>query len=134
MTQEEIIEYNKRCAEFLGWEYLDDFNYPEHNAIGYYDNEGNHKGIELYFHSDWNWIMEIVEKIAKIPTKYKNGLYKYLVSVELNLITGVNIEGMYARNFGDKEDFQRICFYERDFKTNTVEAINEFLIWYEQNK
>jgi len=66
MTQEEIFDYNKRCAEFLG--YIN--TTPTDKDFDIYHNEkgmiiGNkiHTMIEpmsAKFHSDWNWIMELV--------------------------------------------------------------------------
>ncbi len=61
-------EFNKLCAEFLGgkikedgWNFcLTDFG-VKHCGYGF------HEGFDLKFHSDWNWIMEVVEKISNIP-------------------------------------------------------------------
>ena len=50
MTQEEILDYNKRCAEFLGEEMTTYFVETQMDLIG---------SSELHFHSDWNWIMEV---------------------------------------------------------------------------
>jgi len=49
-------EFNKLCAEYLGWEYL---------ISGVYNNNNNiiFKKEELKFHSDWNWIMEVWNKL-----------------------------------------------------------------------
>jgi len=51
------VEYNKLCAEFLGWNYLISGVYKDELTI--------YKKEELKFDSDWNWIMEVVEKIEK---------------------------------------------------------------------
>lgn len=59
-TQEEILEYNKRCAEFLGVdvdysiEVYKDSKSPLRNHI---DNKP--KSEPLLFDDDWNWIMEV---------------------------------------------------------------------------
>lgn len=51
-------EYNKMCAEFLGFEISENeecFKLPNKNGW-----------VKLsIFHSDWNWIMEVVEKIQE---------------------------------------------------------------------
>ena len=68
MTQEEILDYNIRCAEFLGWrKYQKIFYYIPHTLQ-------EHQGIKqdipiegMVFNSNWNWIMEVVEAIIKIP-------------------------------------------------------------------
>lgn len=77
LTQEEILEGNKLCAEFLGGMYSE---HAEAWGFGNAKNIGSkmfqevmyHNIIqaerfekELKFHSDWNWLMEIVEKIEK---------------------------------------------------------------------
>lgn len=62
MTQEEVSEYNKLCAEFL------DMEFEIHS------NTWRYKDLittELLFHSDWNWIHEVVEAI-KEKTKFKS--------------------------------------------------------------
>lgn len=92
MTQEEILQYKKRCAEFLGLEILKDeycYDYPD-------------------FHSDWNWIMEVVEVIEKKAWVNIKGC-----AVDISTIVNLNAPTK---------------------KEAVVEAINQFLIWYEQNK
>ena len=87
MNEQEILEYNKRCAEFLGWKYSQNYeSFNEFDNIWEKETDGvwykesdrieNPKGYELYyvkvngfylkdynyilkFHSDWNWIMEV---------------------------------------------------------------------------
>ena len=57
MNQQEILEYNKRCAEFLGDEGMQEICS---------DNGHHYPSIdEMKFDSDWNWIMEVVEAIEK---------------------------------------------------------------------
>ena len=57
-------EYNRLCAEFIGLEC--------HEPSGYWtlptfmDGDG-WTMTDMKFHSDWNWIMEVVEKISNIP-------------------------------------------------------------------
>lgn len=96
MTQEEILEYNKRCAEFLG---MDNDAFLLEKQI-----EKNTAICHLNFHSDWNWIMEVVEAIV---------IY-----------------------YKDKEIPQIHLLNQPIFtpKEAVVQAINQFLIWYEQNK
>jgi len=58
MTQEEIIDYNKRCAEFLG---MDNDAFLLAKQI-----EKNTGICHLKFHSDWNWIKLVLEKISSL--------------------------------------------------------------------
>lgn len=111
MTQEEVLEYNKRCAEFLGWKIdFDEILYvPDTCKVKpqiYWPAYQN-----LLFHSDWNWIMEVVEAIERITQVniYKN---------ECSIAKEVNLE--YFKGYGTK-------------KEAVVQAINQFLIWYYEN-
>ena len=66
MTKQEIENYNRLCAEFLGWKKHEKFNPP------YFTSEnGGWWEKELKFHSDWNWIMIVVEAIERFK-KIKN--------------------------------------------------------------
>lgn len=121
MTQEEILQYNKRCAEFLGYKCSINEQYELPNMMTFPP-----KGMsnlchtakvccieDMQFHSDWNWIMEVVEDIEKIFH-----------------IQGVEINGKWCC-------IKTNTFHEYrgvNKKEAVVEAINQFLIWYEQNK
>lgn len=100
MTQEEILQYNKRCAEFLGLEILKDeycYDYPD-------------------FHSDWNWIMEVVEAIEKLGDT--SAMYGTLVDITTTYIAIGEIA----------TDLKLVPMTKKEA---VVEAINQFLIWYE---
>jgi hypothetical protein len=73
MTQQEILDYNKKCAEFMypyakaeyesGKISVDDGLYKKGLWVfGHYDL--------MRYHSDWNWIMEVVDKINSLPLDY----------------------------------------------------------------
>ena len=98
-------EYNRLCAEFLGWEQGEDGRYwketPTESSNWYVD--------EMYFHSDWNWIMEVVEKINDTPIK--DGCSE-------------TIEAKYLI-------FQRLG---KTYKSAVVQAIWQFLNWYNEQK
>lgn len=117
MTQEKIVEYNKRCAEFLGAEinnvleriYIDkmkDDDMMFHNfsvTLQTYEWNGatNIHYIPfdmLQFHSDWNWIMELLLQIQSLP-------------LDEHTHTIWNLKF-------------------RESKEAVVQAINQFLIWY----
>ena len=71
---ENIIENNKIIAEFLEWEFDDlseTFETPflklvEPQAFGDEQFSCKLQDFELEFHSDWNWLMKVVEKIESI--------------------------------------------------------------------
>lgn len=174
MNQQEIIEYNKRCAEFLGnkidfnvadWSKYDDKSLTEHwnndNKTWVHTPKGEglpwysvkHRGnfyqlftdftyqkleksdIELggeyagkyyelkdmQFHSDWNWIMEVINEILKI---YRTDFYlDFDMPVSDTFTVSIGSEGKYnsrgESNVSSKEA--------------VVQAINQFLIWYNEN-
>ena len=78
MTPYNEQEFNRLCAEFLGMKdyHLINENFEEGYAW-YYPDKNGYSDIDKNpasgyyrlpkFHSDWNWIMEVVEKISNIP-------------------------------------------------------------------
>lgn len=111
MTQQEILEYSKTCVEFLGWE-------KTHPKIKdwhiYITPIGSISYDKMLFHSDWNWIMEVVEAIEKLADwtleclNYSDGSRDYQMMIPLSHTNIIN----------------------KDKKEAVVQAINQFLIWY----
>lgn len=123
MSQEEILEYNKKCAKFLKLnidEYWVKFEKDMPSSIRMTYSKTHH--IEqLQFHSDWNWIMELVEAIEKLEnTEF---------FMEWFCLNGSNI-GLYKRH---KQNGSTLWEYIARFsniktkKEAMVEAINQFL-------
>jgi hypothetical protein len=112
MIQEEILEYNKLCAEFLGYEI------SENKECFKLPNKNGWVALSI-FHSDWNWIHELIEAIEKLgfTTSLTNN-YFHIMKVENN---GGTTVGSSKINSATK-------------KEAVVEAINQFLKWYSQNK
>lgn len=103
MTPKEIIGYNRRCAEFLELE-LSGPGFPS----GYFYKENYYHFDDLKFHSDWNWIMEVLKHIREI------------INVELTIHDFECVREM------------KLCLNPFDYdKEAVVQAINQFLIWYE---
>ena len=155
MTQEEILQYNKRCAEFLGWKYSQNyesydelyFEWDENDDGVWYKEENfvlNPKSCNIYFvkvngvclkeyeyilkfDSDWNWIMEVLKQITK-----------YGYNWELIDFNGTITEEKFMKcsifNFELSKPYNKFTAESSDEKEAVVQAINQFLIWYEQNK
>jgi hypothetical protein len=134
MTQAEILEYNKRCAEFLGYELITpqmrkrpeqwkDNSYWEHKDKANVHTSKKVLGRDGYleFHSDWNCIMEVVEAIEKL---------RYLVVIQSNFCQIQEI-GTKENNF---KPYIIASIYGNYKKEAVVQAINQFLIWYNENK
>ena len=67
MTQEEIIKNNKLIAEYMGLEkgvayYIP--NYEKHCKFSY-DTTNLFFPEELKYHESWDWLMPVIEKLAK---------------------------------------------------------------------
>jgi hypothetical protein len=157
MTQEQILEYNKMCADFLGlkkkvhnekekeWyltcyptlpEHREAYNLPlnfpskyEHPNVIFalYDNlpvQNERVCVaKLKFHSDWNWIMEVVEAIEK--SGFNTDSY--------SPIQGLVEDNFYEFNIWNKIN-PEIQGRGNTNKEAVVQAINKFLTWYNKNK
>lgn len=116
-------ENNKLIAEFLGWEEKEKyfmFN-PKTNGSIYIKT--------LLFHSDWNWLMQVVEKIETIPSWDKD-----------RFGTIVTIQGKKCRinsdHYQDKnKTYSKEQYFDVTFIGETkIEAVYnaciEFIKWY----
>lgn len=142
MTEQEILEFNIKCAKFLKWyrelyEGVDIIEISSNELIDYlpsniYGRTMNGK-YQFFpslckFHSDWNWIMEIVEAIEKTYDDF-HGFFGVHISSN-----GCTIQGTKLRT--SPENFHPAYFNSVTSETkkeSTILAINLFLIWYEQN-
>ncbi len=133
-----ITDNNKLLAEFLGWEnhlknkgitkvYINNEEYIQ--DWEYFDVEKNIliTPIEMKFHTDWNWLMQVVEKIETISLNEENYSFYFGISTQGVLIMSKTKTG-YPTQIVDIE------------KTGTklkavYNACIEFVKWYnEQNK
>lgn len=103
MTQEEIVERNKRIAEFMGYTYfphnhpelgefppgwktsLDTYNMSKLNYFGRRYLCRSHN--QLAYHRNWNWIMPIVAKINNMEFAPGNH-YEFVITPNRVWITG----------------------------------------------
>lgn len=120
MTSEEIQEYNKLCAEFLGWKSLSPktkycyWKFPEELCFKLRCSEPVHSN-NLLFHTDWNWIIEVEESIEKLDD---------MVYLRNERLGGINF---YTIDFNNEA-----TFYGQNLskKEAVIEAIYQFLKWY----
>lgn len=128
MTQEEIIDYNRRCAEFLGM---------NNDALLLAKQIEKNTGIcHLKFHSDWNWIHEIIDAIEKLKTE--TSTFDFYIQPKSVLIKEERNYSFEKRDGGRTS--QPLKFNDsvwitgKTKKEAVVQAINQFLIWYNNGK
>lgn len=114
LPKQEILNYNKRCADFIKLD-LSGAGFP----YGYFYNGIFYEIHEMKFHSDWNWIMEVVDAIEKLDNFY--------VQIEES--------ACYIYDISKFTDEQCNPFILCDLKLSSkkeavIQAINQFLIWY----
>ena len=121
-------EYNKLCAEFLGGKIKEDgWNFCLTDFGVKYCGYGFHEGFELKFHSDWNWIMEMVEAIEKLKFRFEialNEVNLYCISEEKRFSCAINYHD--CENYGEEIHLTK--------KEAVVQAINQFIDWYNKQK
>lgn len=111
-------ENNKIIAEFMGYEIQKD---PTERFFGRYKQPLGAwtKEIDLSFHHDWSWLMEVVEKIESL-------------NFDFAIYTGSAISIINTKDF----PFDEIINLVASSKIQAVyNACVEFIKWYnEQNK
>ena len=127
-----IVENNKIIAEFLDWEFDDlseTFETPflklvEPQAFGDEQFSCKLQDFELEFHSDWNWLMRVVEKIENLQDENNCAIYN------------VQIEQSFTEIIDNHTSETIIYNIDADSKIEAVyTACVEFIQWYnQQNK
>jgi hypothetical protein len=124
-------EFNKLCAEFLGWEQGEDGRYwketPTESSNWYVD--------EMYFHSDWNWIMEVKKAIESVRLDVPN--YNVIEWFEVHLYSrGCLIKSGLRHVDGETTSpyYYENSVWKKDLQESTVQAIWQFINWYNEQK
>ena len=118
-NQKQITENNKLLAEFLGFELTTDSI-----SILYYTEDRGLKQLPK-FNSDWNWLMQVVEKIE--DENFKDEA-KNCVSF---LIKIVNTDCQIVDIFKDRFE---INIYGNTKIEAVYNACVEFVKWYNEQK
>jgi len=102
-------ENNKLIAEFMGRVI------PEDELEFYDENPTTH-----YYDSDWNWLMEVVEKIKK-ETNEDEFLNRLITTESRNgIVLEFNLENCFRKSYLSIEAVYNACV--------------EFIKWYNENK
>ena len=125
---------NTIIAEFMG--IADEIETGATSLIQIEGITGYYKNDNLKYHLDWNWLMEVVEKIENLPSRTLQGTY-YLGN-EVKIYKAINTNTHYCEINLVKESGYRIVSiqFNKESKIKSVyDACLEFIKWYnEQNK
>jgi hypothetical protein len=126
-------ENNKLLAEFFGGKYKNQTNIPLNDNEIWLPKFGvchlGNNGKVLKFHNDWNWLMEVVEKIESLEFYPKNSTCIGFDSfgVEINKKRcDITRYGDFTLNLLQGNGSTRI--------ESVYNACVEFIKWYNENK
>jgi beta-galactosidase GanA len=117
-------ENNKLIAEFLGYTKP----HPEFKSSTYWYKEGQPPLAILLFDTDWNWLMEVVEKIEGVDTNLM-----FEIKSHFNPFINKRLHNVVIIN---GEDFSVVCgstLIESKIEA-TYKACVEFVKWYNNQK
>ena len=118
-------ENNKIIVEFMKWDILNDMTYSKATKGKWIELD------KLKFYSNWNWLMEVVEKIESLG-------YRTLTENECFMITKSKLSSFDVRSKDDYNtifsDNYEINHYGGSKKENVYNACVEFIKWYNENK
>ena len=110
---------NVLIAEFMGVVFHDDENQ-------YYNTDGLHIGNSLPYHTSWDWLMPVVEKIESFEDDHR--CCKYNVNIQQSWVEVI-----------DNENSDEIVAVESSGTLLTKKevvhlAVVEFIKWYNKNQ
>lgn len=125
---DEILKFNKDCADLIGAEYnpsLRSYTFQKDLTNTKYTirKAKRHREDQLCFDSDWNWLMEVVKTIEKL---------NFNVRITCTCITIENT----TTNTSNLRPIFKFHSIDGEFETKEeaiVQAITDFLLWYNKN-
>lgn len=145
------------CADLLGWKKEEDVLIHQANGkqirsaiyqtpffkkqIGITYSSGKYSIEKLKFDSDWNWIMEVVEKIKSLKETKGKGAGTLMVNKfemsNYSVLIGFENGDYYGSIYVGHTDNGKYYKSQKDvnnLKEAVVQAIWEFLNWYNEQK
>lgn len=114
------MENNKLIAEFMGYSQP----HPDYPTTTYWYKQGKAPLTILSFDSDWNWLMEVVEKIDSLG---------FVTEISGNIERSFALIGIANSNISISRVGYGVEFMNK--KDATYRAVIEFITWYnEQTK
>ena len=93
-----IVENNKLIAEFMGWKENKDMEVKlTSGGITYYFQKNDEACIPetMCYHSDWNWLMKVVEKCLVGEAEYNEDEAKKAIREIYESLCNINISSVY---------------------------------------
>lgn len=102
-------------AEFMGFKMINDLQISTPNGGGAFLNE-------LKYHTSWDWLMPVVEKIESIEDENRCAKYNFnSVQCFVDIVDNNTSEEIVKTDCNNKFD-------------STYKAVCEFIEWYNENK
>ena len=131
IMKQEDIEEMIITANFMGWEVCDKAKTLKKRDLtietipyGYFKINSN----DLKFHTSWDWLMLVVEKIEKIET--------FIVNVKIH--TGEYSIYIYNQEAYNNGDYNKYDYFYADWEEDKLKgiykAVVEFIKWYNSQK
>ena len=109
-------ENNKIIAEFMEWDILNDMTYSKATKGKWIELD------KLKFHSNWNWLMEVVEKIESISFEEDN-----FINVTIGCGFDCTIQDAHGKLF-------KLSTWEHTKIKTVYNTCLEFIKWYNEQK
>ena len=137
-------EYNRLFAEFLGYKLITPAmrKYPDEWYNSYWGMKKDDGTVSAFsedttkFYSDWNWIMQVVEKIENLKTETSS--FRFYINPKSVIILE---DKNYSFEIGDGGISSWPLYFNgsiytigKSKKEAVVQAIWNFLNWYNENK
>lgn len=124
MTNKEKVVYTENCLKLLGYKCVT----PDNKNFKIYVGESNNipnsvdANLSEEFLKNWNWIVEICEAIEKLDNLDSKYASNYNVVIDCFGCT-IETTGYVNKIVVTVDNYNK--------KEAVVEAVNNFLIWYE---
>lgn len=133
MEANEILEGNKIIAEFMGVIYhpptrTEDYYYMGGYKEWEYPDGTFYQTDDLEYHTSWDWLMPVVEKIENMGYMTIIGANAAFGGHYMNIMTGIKMPNDTFKNptkFMGAEDTKLATIYS---------AVIQFINWYNTNK
>lgn len=119
----ENLENNKLIAEFMGY---NAYEYRGHTMF-IFDEDNHRTELDLHYHTSWDWLMPVVEKIEEIALEEVKGVYKiHRFCANFNFTQAEITDMSTGMIVGYGDDGRKL--------DSTYIAVVEFIKWYNQKQ